>query len=103
MSEGRLLRKKRSLTVSYATNRKNKINLQLVIFFTVGMETPAYVPSIDRHTHTTTTSSNNNKLAKLKTNHHKNKCSCVGEHFRTTKLRFSSETRRFPELHSHQV
>ena len=28
MSEGKLLRKKRSLTVSYATNRRNKINLQ---------------------------------------------------------------------------
>ena len=28
MSERNLLRKKRSVTVSYATNRQNKINLQ---------------------------------------------------------------------------
>jgi hypothetical protein len=51
----------------------------------------------------TTTINNNNELAKLKTNHHNKKRWCGGEHFRTTKLRFSSGIRSFPELPSHQV
>jgi hypothetical protein len=56
------------------------------------------------HAHTTTTTNNNNnKLSKLKTNHHNNKTWNGGEHFRNTKLRFSLEIRRFPELPSHQV
>jgi hypothetical protein len=67
------------------------------------METPAYIPCIGMNTQTTTTTSNNNKLAKLKPNYHKNESSLGGEYFITTKLRFSSEIRRFPELRSHQV
>ena len=50
MSEGKHLRKKSSLTLSYVANWPNKIDLQglkmvyLVIFLTVGMETRVYIP-----------------------------------------------------------
>ena len=50
MSEEKHLRKKSSLTLSYAANWPNKIDLQgwkmvyLVIFLTVGMETRVYIP-----------------------------------------------------------
>ena len=50
MSEGKQLSKKSSLTLSYAANGPNKIDLQgwkmvyLVIFLTVGMETRVYIP-----------------------------------------------------------
>ena len=66
MSEGKHLRKKSSLTLSYAANGPNKIDLQgwkmvyLVIFLTVGMETRVYIPWVSMHAHTSTTTTTTN-------------------------------------------